>query len=436
MKTRYYSILAGLAASLFLSNCSNSPLSPSDTQNDNSTLTVKSMGDAAFASLDESSLAAEMLAIESPAPESILTLPALPQATATSPASLGKKAAGAPFSIDTVDGKLRLTTAVTGSDFEKRDTVEVLLDETVYDGIDGNESITSLRGATFFSNGASEHYIVEDIDGDHVINRGDQAVRARLTLISIHGEITATTIFEADAGTDGNFDTGSDNDLLQVSWVKMNGNDTAASALFTDADGDGVITASKAGSVNIVLYDAEKPLHPLVASNTVRFTIERPENEAERVNRFYAEKRYITGRVSKATVTDESGDETFDAGETVVVTIGTTAPASADTEATAEMVCTIDPGYSLGNESDNSLISLTLKKEYHYGLRNTSEFSCTFTPPVLSGEEPEGGEFLLTVNYKNGQTATLAGTFTRDSISAEHTNVNGEKAEVQLSRED
>jgi len=437
MNIHHVPLIASVAFAAFLGSCSHNAVSP-NPESETSTVSAESMGHSTFASIDENSEVSELLSFDNPAPEEIFTLPVIPTAVATSPAALAKKSAGVSFTLDTIGGMLRITTTAVTALTEKYDTIDVLLNAEATDAIEGNEAVVSLRGKTVFTNGATDYYIVEDLDGDNIINRGTTSVQASLIITTLRksdissGEVTTTT-FQVDAG-DGDFSTEGDNELMNVSWKKRIAGEIVASADVSDGDGDGRINPAKAGTTIITMFDAEKLLRPLVKQSTCTIHVERTEQGEERVSQFSASRQFITGRTNSIIAISENGDTTLVAGEKVLVYCATTATGTDDSIYTAKCIYTIDPGTSLGNPSDNILYAVSCTREYRFGIRTSSAFTCTFDPAVMHGQTPEAGTFSYVVTFKNNTTATLDGSFTRETLAATHTTTNGDVTDITLTR--
>jgi hypothetical protein len=433
-------ITGALSGALILAGCSNSPMLTQTEDVTDITITAESTGDLTFQSIGETRAAENLLAMSNPAPENLLDQPGLPSTLSGTKPSLAKNSAGAGFTIDTINGKIRVTTVTPGLLSTRYDTFELVMDETVFDAVEGNESITGLYGATVNIAGTIEYYTAQDRDGDKIINGKTGTQRASLRIRTVYtkdilgfrnGEETMV-YFDADGGLDNDFDTKADNRLYHVSWVKLDGDDTLAYAFYDDADGDGVIAATGEGTIDVRFYESGNPLKPLVDYGKATIRLERDANGKDRTAQFSAEEKLVTGRLNRVWVVDESGDPTISAGEIAIVHFATNSPAVADSEITAQAVFTIDPGEDLGDESDNLLHEIALAKSFRFGALDTMTFHCTFEPPVLHGREPTSGAFELTATYRNGKTASLVGTFTTGVLKATYTGPEGNVTEVTL----
>jgi hypothetical protein len=434
-------IAAGtLAGVLVLSGCTNNPVTSNPRGEQSTTISAENAGALTFESIDEADDAQEMLAISSPAPEDLFDLSVIPSLDPAGTLSKKQQSGDQEITIDSSDGVLHIYATASSDAGTKSDTLDLILDATITDELEGNESIISLRGTVVSSNGNSVSYLVEDRDGDGIINGPEPPQKAALVITSCFavsslaykaGKCTIAE-FEVDAGDDNDFDTDSDNRIYNVSWVKVNGDDTLAYAFFTDADGDGIITETGEGTVDIQFYDKDNPLMPLVDYGKVTARIERDADGKEITIRYAAEQKLVTGRLNRAWVTTSSGDSTITAGEMVHLHFATNSPAVSDSEITAQALLVIDPGENFGDVTDNSLHEITLAKSYRLGLADSATFHCTFDPPVPNGEEPEGGTFELETIWQNGKESTLVGTFSDGVIEATFTGPEGKVTEVTL----
>ena len=443
-----HSATAALGGILFVTGCAVNPVTQTTDSADGITVSAESVGTLTFQSIDEAQLAENLLALENPAPENLFALSSLPDVASDAGSGLGKKSASTAFSIDTIDGKIRLAWTTPLPAATKYDTTEVVMDATVFDGIDGNESIVGLHGSIVHTNGTTDYYAIEDRDGDNIINGTTAGQKAAFTSTTVFtenalGHSAGESVefsFEVGAGDDNDFGDDNntaaraDNLIYRAAWVRMLDGDSISYAFYEDADGDGVIAATGEGTMDVRFFEKDNPLKPLVDYGKAILRIERDARDVERTVRLAAEEKLVTGRLNRVWVVDESGDSTISAGETALVHFATNSPAVADSETTAQAVITVDPGQNLGEESDNRLRGLLLAKSYRFGVLDSMQFSCTFDPAVPHGEEPTAGSFELQAIYRNGKTASLAGTFENDVINATYTGPEGNEQEVVLDR--
>ncbi|MBN1309527.1 MAG: hypothetical protein JXA18_16525 [Chitinispirillaceae bacterium] len=439
-------IITALAGALFLTSCSLNPFSSKTEDEDNVEVTPEGVGAITFQSISEAQTAGNLLSMENPAPSNLLERSTLPRFSADAQQGLGKKSTADGFTIDTVDGKVRVIVATTVLFGTRYDTIEMMMDATVFDGIDGNESIIGFHGSMVHTNGTIDYYAIEDRDGDDIINGASAPQKVAFTVHTVYtknvvghpaGE-SALLSLEVGAGDDNDFgdetDTAAqaDNLIYSASWIKMRDDDTLAYAFYEDADGDGVIAATGEGTVDVRFFEKDNPLKPLMEYGRATLRIERDGEGKERTVRFTAEEKFITGRLNRVWVVDESGDSTVGIGEIALVHFATNSPAVVDSEITARAVFTIDPGEDFGDVSDNLLMEMLLAKSFRFGRLDSMDFHCTFDPSVPHGQKATAGSFELTAQYRNGQTATLVGSFSAGVIEATYTGPQGNVTEVML----
>lgn len=441
----YRLIAAGtIAGALILSGCTHNPVTSNPGGDESTTISAKNAGVLAFQSISEADDAQEMLAISSPVPEDFFDLSAIPSLDPGITLSKKQQSGDQEITFDSSDGLLYIYINASGDAGTKSDTLELTLDETITDEIEGNESIISLRGTVVGNNGNSVSYLVEDRDGDGIINGAEASQKAVLVITSCFAVSSLTykagessvAEFEVDAGEDNDFDTDSDNRIHNASLVKLCGDDTLAYAFFTDADGDGIITETGEGTVDIRFFEKDNPLRPFVEYGKVTARIERDAEGRELTVRYTAEQKLITGRLNRAWVTTPSGDSTITAGEMVYLHFVTNSPAVSDSEITALALLVIDPGENFGDVTDNRLHEITLAKSYRLGPADSVTFHSSFDPPVPSGEDPVGGTFELETIWRNGKESSLVGTFSEGVIKATFTGPEGKVVEVTLKEEE
>lgn len=435
-------IVSGL---FFIPGCSLNPLTSDKSDNTGEiSITSESVGEVAYQSIDETGAPPELLSITSPAPSNLLEQTAIPEFKVDTKQSLGKKNAASSFALDTIDDTLRIALTTVGILQNKYDTIDVLLDATAFDDIEGNETLLKLFGSTVYTNGTVESYRIEDRDGDGIINGSDTPPnRAALQFTTTYtndilghkkGEVT-TACLEADAGADNDFGTEGDNNLYSASWIKTMRDDTIACAYVEDADGDSRISSTGAGTSRVRFFEKDNPLKPFVDYGKAVITVERDEQGTERTVSFYAEEKLVTGRLNRVRVTNDAGDILLTKGEMAQVQFATNSPSVADSEITAQAVYLIDPGDNLGDVSDNVLHEITLAKSYRFGRLDTVTFHSALAPPVPNGENPTAGTFELTATFRNGKDASLVGTFEERVIKGTYTGPEGNESEVVLRRD-
>ncbi len=445
---KYFSttIFAALCT-LILFGCTINPFSvKTDDREDDFEITAESVGTLVFQSIDEMQSTVDNLSVQNPASANLMSLSSFPLVSLDAQAVLGKKSASGGFNIDTIDGRIKITVTTSTLLYSKYDTIEVLMDGTVFDGVEGNESIIDFRGAKNYKNGTLEYYKIKDSDGDGIINGTLPHQKALLTIQTVYtksvlghpaGE-SVKTLIEVGAGKDNKFgsetDTAAqaDNLIFEASWIKIQNSDTVAYVLFEDADGDGVVAAGCIGTIDVRILQRHNPLKPLVEYEKASLRIERDSSGKERTVRIGIEEKLLTGRLNRIWAVDQTGDSTIDPGDTAFIHFATNSPAVDDSEITAHAILKVDPGENLTDSSDNLLIEIQLEKSFRSGRLDSLQFHCVFDPPLSHGESPRGGSFEFKAMFRNGKTATLDGSFEVGVIKATFTGPEGNVVEVTL----
>ena len=423
LKFKSLVVLPFLSGLLLWNGCStNSPVSTEPQQE--ISISPEFVATLTFQSLAETGNTADLLDISNPAPSSMLSSPQVPQLS-LGKHLLAKSQAGLTINIDTLDEFIRICSRDSSLGYVKADTVEFL------PGVTGNEKIISIRGSTVYITGKTEFYDVKDLDGDDMLN-GDTPLQS-LQLITITtfganlttnkaGQIEYLSV-AVDAGEDNDFSSDSDNRILDAEWIKSLGHDTLGHVRYSDADGDGIISA-ETGSLDIFLYESKNPFKPLVDYSKIIMRIEKT-NGTERTIRFCAEKKYNSGRLNRVWVLDSTGDSSISIGEKAYIHLATNSPSVADSEITAQILYVIDPGADMTLLSDNLLYGLEFTKTYRLGIVKDLQFSFTADPPAGYGEDASGGSFRIDVLFVNDKTASLSGTFSQGELDATYINPDG-----------
>jgi hypothetical protein len=431
-------VISCVALSLMaLTSCNRNPVSSPDDDASATTINGDQAGSIAFATMSETSEVNEVLLTENPAPEDLFSQAILPETDLDQ--TLNKTASGTAVSLDTIDGVLRLAITSTQLAATHYDTIEAVLDETVFDDINDNESIIAVYGSVAYNSGMTTSYRVTETDGDGIINNDLSPQRATISFYSTtdlnsSSAVETYTVFDVGSGDDNDFDAEEDNILYRATWTQIKSGDTLAYAQFSDATGDGIAATSGAGTIDITFYRTAFPFRPLVEYRKIECTVKQNADGKKETVSFSAEEKYSTGRMNRLYVEDDDGNNIIIPNTMTHIYFTTNSPVVSDSEVTAQIHLVFDPGDNLLDETDNILHEATFEKSYRLGTIDSLNLHYTFSPAVAYGSEPESGSFKLETQFRNGKDAILEGTFDNGTIDATFTGPEGKITEVTVNK--
>ncbi len=349
--------------------------------------------------------------------------------------ALGKSAAAEEeISIDSnniEEGYAIVVMKTATAAYEKTDSIWVVWDEFAQDEIEDNENIQKFYSGTFYAAGKSEEMWISDADGDGIANGQSQyAKKVELTFSnrSILGVVEKSTM-TVDAGPDANFDSEEDNKIISMEWEKSLEGETLAYAHFSDEDGDGMLVDKSFATNSVVkveMYESSNPLKPLVDWSKLNLTVEMSaENEEGELISISGEEKFKNGIHNKIVALSNDGKENIKEAQIVIVKLTSDNPIEQDSSLHSEAVFVIDVGAGFSNESDNSVLEIHLERERKFGLIKSEEFHFVSQDPVMEGEEPTSGTIEILVNFKDGKSASLVGSFEEGHVEGTLTGPEG-----------
>ncbi|MBD3392839.1 MAG: hypothetical protein GF418_12100 [Chitinivibrionales bacterium] len=339
-------------------------------------------------------------------------------------------------STDIANNKITVTCTETTSNQTSTWTATVKADdwETVY-ALSGSTEYTG-----GFKDGCTETAVFTDQDGDGIVAAPGLAdSKARIVMTASYekdlpllghkaGEVERA-VMTATAGPDGDFDTEEDNVVYEASWERKLDGERVAYAEYADADGDGVIidaAASSPSQVDVVLYEKDPAWEPFVDYNELYFRIITDGNEEnDKVIKLYGEQGMITGRVNSIVVLDENGDSIISEGEIAVATFATVVTSNSDSIISSSVSLVFDPVSGLEDDTDNLYYELHYSHEKRLGWVRKLTYDFATDEPVPEGQEPTSGHIEMSVEYANGETASLEADFADGSFSGTYTGPDG-----------
>ncbi len=316
------------------------------------------------------------------------------------------------------------------------DTIVVRWDAQAQDTIAGNENILRLS-ETVTGPLATFRTEVRDADGDGLVNYvPGRPNRVEIKLTSEQSVLGQDVIEAADLavdpGPDGNYDSlhQADNLIDKAAWSRTVNGQVQATAEFLDADGDGVVVNNDGVSIVTVKYWQLKPA-PGVDSESATARVLAPGYAQPTVPITFTYTQYLSnGRINQAYVRNSQGGDSLIADDTTHLFLTTQVSNQNDTLQAAQVEVVFNPGSDLNSDSDNVFYGLNVTTQKRLGWERAAEFHFTSATPVPFGQNPTAGNFSAAATYANGQTATLAGSFSPSGYQATYTDPNGNTVNV------
>ncbi|MEO7424168.1 MAG: hypothetical protein ABI036_03210 [Fibrobacteria bacterium] len=298
-------------------------------------------------------------------------------------------------------------------------SASICLDAFFLDTIKGNETILSAKFVSTYAGGRVETAVITDGDGDGRLNPADEYSRENILFTAAENGVTEKTEILVGAGPDLDFNGEADNRLYAIAWSKVSGSDTLGTAVYTDADGDGVaIDNSKASLVDLDFYQRGPSAdHPdAVWSRAKLRLVVRYQEEAKEVKRVRFEMEDSTGRREIGEVLDRSGAADFDMRDTVQAHFLTHATAGSDTLDSLDVRLTMGLGRDFDAKSDDSIYAMDMRSAKKLGEEKSAHFAFRSDKPIPSGKDPVSGELSMEVEYADGTSLSVEGMISADRL--------------------
>ncbi len=289
-------------------------------------------------------------------------------------------------------------------------------------GEDGNAAskddriVSSSVTTTTIAGDTLEFVQWQDYDGDGFIHPNAETGKNRILMLDmkVNPLIKTRTVSRIvlDAGPDQNFDTKEDNLALSLEQTFLSASfDTLEYSRVTRPDGSGIpMHPSRKGPVAVDLFNLKRPLFktPDRIESRVRMMI-FPEDSTKNYPVKFSEMRsWQNGRNQVTHVFGMSPDSSFSPGDTVTVSIKVY-PKWPQNVAERSVSYKAGLGNDIKKEEDNVLYSFVIAEERESGDINSLHFTFTPDKPIPSGQEPESGDLLLEVAYRDGTDAWIKG---------------------------
>jgi hypothetical protein len=291
--------------------------------------------------------------------------------------------------------------------------------------------MTAGKKIVVFPNGDQSISVFKDGDGDDRVLTPLGKAKVEVWVANTASGITELAHLVLDGGPDGNTETEADNRIYEAQWIRMQGSDTLAYAIYSDPDSDGIlIDNGKTTPVDLEYFERNPKDKPEVADRLMRLRLWlRFKQEPQEFRRIFAIERGRDGRINTLSITGESDSGAGPDSATplardwepggkarVIVTVDHT-PES-DSIVTSEIVSVIKPESILGQDRD-SLYSYSVKTQKRGVEERKASFSLFAPEPVPPGQKPRNGKVTLDLEYTDSTSVHVDGKFNQGGLIAD-----------------
>lgn len=296
------------------------------------------------------------------------------------------------------------------------DTVIFKWNEKARDTIRGNEYLLMNSNAEVRRSGFIKAYRFDNLDTDSGYDRAVFYERnPRL------GEIFHHKLFVVKPGPDGDFAARADNRPVYYATARTLGADTLDAFDVSDGDGDGQLWGDNdSGIVNVRSLQTDPAFRPAVARYTqaMRAVFFKTGGKTYPIA-FQETRTDRNGRKVVFSVKGPRADSAFGPGDTVTVTVKTTAGPDEEVrflEKTSRFRIRLSS--TPGQFASNALVRFTMETRWREGAFRRGQVigtRITFTPdePLTSGNLVLTGAILIEAEFADGTTGSAAG-FVKD----------------------
>ncbi len=281
---------------------------------------------------------------------------------------------------------------------------------------------TQLVGAKhleFNEAGDTTLVISRDGDGDGLLFQPQDSFHVSMH-IEKHGKDGVLEIADliSDGGTDRDLKTEPDNRIYQARWLRMLGSDTLSSAVYSDADSDGVVIDNGRPSlVDLVFFEHDPKDKPEIAKRTLSLRLlARFKQEPQEMRRFTAIEQGRDGRVNKVAFQNPEGGADIDPqGKTVVRMSVENTPAT-DSVHSLFTETMVKPETLLGRDRD-SLFRYDIRMRKQLGEEDSLRFTFTADKAVPPKSNPSDGHVLFYIAYRDRTFISAEGDMREGALS-------------------
>jgi hypothetical protein len=319
------------------------------------------------------------------------------------------------------------------------DTAVVKWDAQARDGISGNENVMSWSHTVAWVNGTRERAAFTDADGDGLVNvvpGGQNRVRIDYRKEWNGGSPVETAVVVAAAGPDGSFDGEADNRLYQAEWERRIGGKLAASAQFTDEDGDGLVLDNADTSViRLTAWESMPTLRPLVKGVRAVVRVRKlGYGKGEEPVGFEYTDTLRDGRNRHVYLRNSAGGDVILANDTLRLFAETRQKDGNDSLRSLDVKLAFGAGADLKSQDDDVFYSLRVEAHNRLGFQRDMTFEVVSATPVPRGQAPQSGTFRFDATYANRKSVSVVGTFTPTAFQGTYTGPKGDTASFYVAR--
>ncbi len=323
--------------------------------------------------------------------------------------------------IDTVNDTLFWYAMYQHGEMTFYDTLGYLINAALYDTIEGNESIVSLRGIAYSGINKYHEYGYVDADGDNLLFDPNKAVNIADVYATYYLLTTGivTEYIRIDAGVDNNFETEPDNQIYTMSSLTTIASDTVEYYTYVDADNDGISITNLLDScivdLTMLSQSDENPGNTIAAY--MRIVVFPSDSLRNYIISFSSSEIDPNGKKSDAFVLNKSGSNIFypkDTAYWIGVTHGTPFDSIALDTASYEIVLGSDPTDS----TDDGVSAIYYHALYQIGDIHECYGYITSNVPIKNGQEPDAGTIDYSLVLTNNLSYVVSATFSIQYIEA------------------
>lgn len=295
-------------------------------------------------------------------------------------------------------------------------TLTACTDAKFFDTIKDNETLIKAKSVATFKSGRVETAEISDADGDGVVNpvAGEKS-KAAIVFTATENGVVEKSMLVVGPGPDNSFDTEKDNLVYSSEYAKTSGNDTLATARYTDADGDSIaVDNGKPSLVDLDFYQkGPSDDHPdAVWSRASLRLMVTYQATAKLVYRVHFEMEDHLGRVSIGEILNLDGGKDFFQKDEVIAHFTTVGKSASDSLDTLDVRLNMRLGDDFDSKADDNVYRIRALSKRKAGDERVASFDFSSTKPIPTGKEPEDGTLSMAIDYADATKLKVDGKIT------------------------